>query len=69
MVPEKVVSKPLLSGPPETGTTPAYFSKTTFNSQLLSQLLSSPDVAHGIISTLKQDEAVVLPGDFTTIQL
>jgi hypothetical protein len=36
---------------------------------LLSQLLSSPELAHGIISTLAQDETVDVPGDFTTPQL
>ncbi len=36
---------------------------------LLTQLLSNPDVAHGIISTLAQNQEVDVPGDFTTSQL
>ncbi len=36
---------------------------------LLTQLLSSPDVAHSILSTLTQNEEVDVPGEFTTSQL
>ena len=36
---------------------------------LLSQLLSGPEVAHDILSTLTQNEEVDLPGDFATSQL
>jgi hypothetical protein len=63
MVPEKVVSKPLPSGHPETDSTPAYSSKTTFNSP------PAPEVADGILSALRQNEEVEVPGEFTTIQL
>jgi hypothetical protein len=36
---------------------------------LLSQLLSSPETADSILSTLTQNEEVDVPGDFTTSQL
>jgi hypothetical protein len=36
---------------------------------LLSQLFSAPEVADGILSALRQNEEVEVPGEFTTIQL
>ncbi len=36
---------------------------------LLSRLLSGPEVAYGILSALTQNEAVDVPGEFTTTQL